>query len=127
MTLKLKDCKTLGDYLKRRRLQCCLRQIDVAPILDIDSFTLGNWEKGHTEPMVWYYPAIMDFLGYCPYQRAVTLGDRIRLLRTHHGLSHRGLAREIGVDAGSISRWETRDRRPSKQILRRLKEFFAER
>jgi len=21
-----------------------------------------------------YYPAIMDFLGYCPYQRAATIG-----------------------------------------------------
>jgi transcriptional regulator with XRE-family HTH domain len=76
--------------------------------------------------MVWYYPAIMDFLGYCPYQRAVTLGDQIRLLRTHHGLSHRGLAQEIGVDPGSISRWETGDRLPRKRILQRLKKFFEE-
>jgi DNA-binding transcriptional regulator YiaG len=95
-------------------------------MLGIDSFTLGNWEKRATEPMVWYYPAIMDFLGYCPYQRAVTLGYRIRLHRTHRGLSHRSLAREMGVDPGSISRWESGDRQPMKRILQRLKKFFEE-
>ena len=94
-----------------------LRQIDVAPTLGADSFTLANWEKGATQPMVWYYPAIMDFLGYCPYQRVVTLGDRIRLHRIHQGLSHRGLARKAGVDPGSISRWETGGRAPRKQLL----------
>jgi transcriptional regulator with XRE-family HTH domain len=124
---KLEECKTLGDHLKRRRLQRGLRQIDVAPILGIDNFTLGNWEKGATEPMVWYYPAIMDFLGYCPYQQAVTLGDQLRLHRTHRGLSHRDLARELCVDPGSISRWETEDRQPRKRLLRRLKQFFTER
>jgi DNA-binding transcriptional regulator YiaG len=102
-----------------------LRQIDAAPLLGMDSFTLGNWEKGATEPMVQYYPAIMDFLGYCPCQRAVTLGDRIRLHRTYRGLSHRGLAGEISVDPGSISRWETGERQPRKQIVWRLKQFFG--
>ena len=101
-----------------------LRQIDVAPILGIDSFTLANWEKGHTEPMVQYYPVIMDFLGYCPYQCGDTLGKQIRLYRTHRGLSHRGLAREIGVDPGTISRWETGDRQPKKRMVQRLKKFF---
>jgi DNA-binding transcriptional regulator YiaG len=96
-------------------------------MLGIDSFTLGNWEKGATEPMVWYYPMIMDFLGYCPYQRAVTLGERIRLHRTHRGLSHRLLAREFGVDPATISRWEKADREPKGRILQRLKEFLAER
>lgn len=101
-----------------------LRQIDAAPMLGVDSFTLGNWEKGATNPMVWFYPAIMEFLGYCPYQRAVTLGDQIRLHRTHLGLSHRAMAREIVVDPGSISRWETGGRIPRKKILARFREYF---
>jgi transcriptional regulator with XRE-family HTH domain len=117
---KLTDCKMLGDHIKRRRLILGLRQIDVAPLLDIDSFTLGNWEKGATEPMIQYYPAIMDFLGYCPYQQAMTFGDRLRLHRTHRGLSHRELARRADVDPGSISRWETGERRPWNYLRERL-------
>jgi DNA-binding transcriptional regulator YiaG len=122
---KLTDCITLGDHIKRRRLILGLRQIDVAPFLGVDSFTLGNWEKGATEPMVWYYPAIMDFLGYCPYQRAETFGQLIRPYRVHRGLSHRALAQEINVDPGSISRWETSDRRPWERMVRRLWQCFG--
>jgi transcriptional regulator with XRE-family HTH domain len=118
---KLADCETLGDHLKRRRLMLGLRQIDVAPILGVDSFTLANWEKGATHPAVRCYPAIMDFLGYCPFQQTLTFGDRLRLHRTHRGLSHRDLARLAGVDPASISRWETGDRRPWKHLLDRLR------
>jgi transcriptional regulator with XRE-family HTH domain len=113
---KLADCSTLGEHIKRRRLILGLRQIDAAPMLGADSFTLANWEKGATNPMVWYYPAIMEFLGYCPCQQAVTFGDRLRLHRIHRGLSHRELGRLAGVDPGSISRWETGDRRPWKHL-----------
>ncbi|MEW8657324.1 MAG: helix-turn-helix transcriptional regulator [Candidatus Thiodiazotropha endolucinida] len=50
------------------RLKRGLRQIDVAPRLGVNSWTLINWELNRTEPRVRYYSAIMDFLGYCPYQ-----------------------------------------------------------
>ena len=63
----LADCKSLGDHLKRRRLQLNLRQVDVAARLGVDSCTLRNWESGSSEPMVHSYPAVMEFLGYCPY------------------------------------------------------------
>ena len=101
-----------------------LRQVDVAPKLGVDSFTFANWEKGATQPMVWYYPAIMEFLGYCPYQQALTFGDRLRLHRTHRGLSHRVLARQIGIDPASISRWESGDRVPWERLLIRIRTVF---
>jgi hypothetical protein len=45
-------------------------------LFKITDFTLGNWERGHTEPPVKHWLLIMDFLGYCPYQVARTLGVR---------------------------------------------------
>jgi ribosome-binding protein aMBF1 (putative translation factor) len=66
----------------------------------------------------------MDFLGYCPYQEGSTINQQIRLHRTHRGLSHRNLAQKIGVDPGSISRWETGDRQPRELMAYRLWEFF---
>ncbi len=102
-----------------------LRQIDVAPLLGIDSFSLGNWEKGKTEPLVQYYPAIMEFLGYCPYQCGNTFGTKLRLHRTHQGLSHRHLARRIGVDQGSISRWESGERRLGKRTIGKVRLFLG--
>ncbi|MEW7987469.1 MAG: helix-turn-helix transcriptional regulator [Candidatus Thiodiazotropha endolucinida] len=88
------------------RLKRGLRQIDVAPKLGVNPWTLRNWEYNRTKPCVRYYPAIMDFLGYCPYQRGDTLGKKILLHCTHQGLSQRDLARIVGVDPGSILKWE---------------------
>ena len=34
----------------------------------------------------------MEFLGYCPYQQARSLGDRLRLHRMHRGLAFEVLA-----------------------------------
>ncbi|MEW8001043.1 MAG: helix-turn-helix transcriptional regulator [Candidatus Thiodiazotropha endolucinida] len=99
-------CITLGDHLRRIRLKRGLRQIDVAPRLGVNPWTLRNWELNRTKPSVQYCPAIMDFLGYCPYQRGDTLGRKIMLHRTHQGLSQRDLARIVGIDPGTISRWE---------------------
>lgn len=74
--------------------------------------------------MVWYDPDFMDFLGYCSYQRAETFGQLIRLYRVPRGLSRCALAREMGVDSGSISRWETSNRKPWERMIRRLWQFF---
>jgi DNA-binding XRE family transcriptional regulator len=121
----LEDCKKLGDHLKRRRLQLVLRQIDAAPLLGADNLTLGNWEKGKTEPLVQYYPAIMAFLGYCPYQCGNTFGRKLRLHRTHQGLSQRALARQIGVDPDTVSRWESGEWRPDKRTLGKVRQFLG--
>ena len=44
----------------------------------------------------------MKFLGYCPYEEARTLGNRLRLQRPHLGLSYRELAKMLGVPALSV-------------------------
>ncbi|MCU7933919.1 MAG: transcriptional regulator [Candidatus Thiodiazotropha sp. (ex Dulcina madagascariensis)] len=107
------------------RLKRGLRQNDVAPKLGINPWTLRNWEHNRTEPCVQYYPAIMDFLGYCPYQVGDTLGQKIMLHRTHRGLTLRGMAQKMGVDPGSVSRWEAGARKPTEHLFARLVEFFG--
>ena len=102
-----------------------LRQIDVASKLGVDSFTLVNWEKGATNPMVRFYPAIMDFLGYCPVRYPQNLGERIWLHRTHQGLTILEFANIIGVDECTLGSWERgikssiREAR-SRKILQRI-------
>lgn len=54
----------------------------------------------------------MEFLGYCPYQGARSLSDRLRLRRVHRGLTLKALAERLGVDPGSIVCWETGEREP---------------
>ncbi len=118
--LKLEDSKTLGDHLNCKKMKLGVQFKQIAEILGVSPFTVGNWVKGTKKPSIRHYPAIMDFLGYCPYQRADTIGRKIMLHRIHQGFSQKELARLLGIDAGSLSRWETGERCPREASLRRL-------
>jgi DNA-binding XRE family transcriptional regulator len=84
-----------------------------------------NWEQNHTQPHVKVYPAIMDFLGYCPVQYPQSLGYRIRLYRTHQGYTILEFANILGVDECTLSSWERSIKSPirearSREVIRRL-------
>lgn len=119
------ESKTLGEHILRVRLERGLKQTEVADILKVNPWTLGNWEKGSTEPVVAHYPAIMSFLGYCPWMPADTFGKQIYRCRVHLGLSIRAFARQLEVDPATVSRWEVGKREPIKAIRHLLKERFG--
>jgi transcriptional regulator with XRE-family HTH domain len=59
--------KTLGDHLRKRRLDLSLRQKDVSEKLGVAEATVWYWEKNLTSPSLRYIPKIIKFLGYEPY------------------------------------------------------------
>jgi DNA-binding XRE family transcriptional regulator len=58
------DPKTIGQAIRKRRLDLDLRQIDVAKIIGCHELTIVNWEKGHRTPRIKQMPSIVRFLGY---------------------------------------------------------------
>lgn len=54
--------QTLGEQVKRRRLQLGLSQKEVGEMLGVTSFTVLNWEKGKTEPLEKLILKIYGFL-----------------------------------------------------------------
>ena len=56
---------TLGDHLRRRRLELGLYQKDVAVRIGVTASTIWNWEHGWTIGKR-FVPLIVDFLGYRP-------------------------------------------------------------
>ena len=42
------DPKTIGEAMRKRRLDLGLRQIDVANLVGCNEMTVVNWEKGYT-------------------------------------------------------------------------------
>ena len=54
--------KTLGDHLRKRRLELGLRQKDVAKALSVDETTVNNWERHRTEPTARLTLRIVRFL-----------------------------------------------------------------
>ena len=84
-----KELRSAGDHIRFERIKRRMLLGNLATKLDVSLETIINWEKNRTEPPVHYWPRIMSFLGYCPYQRAETFGDRLWLHRMHQGLTHR--------------------------------------
>src|SRR5882762_6941678 len=83
---------TLGDHIRKRRLDLGMHQKDVAALVNATTSTVTNWEKNQTSPRLYLLPKIIKFLGYDPLQRnATSLGQRIKQYRIQKGLSLRKL------------------------------------
>ena len=54
--------KTIGEKLKKRRLDMGLYQKDVAEIIGVDVSTATNWEKGRCKPCMEYLMKLEGFL-----------------------------------------------------------------
>src|SRR5450432_3624650 len=65
---------TVGEAIRKRRLDLNLRQVDAAMSIGCNEMTIVNWEKGHTRPRPKKYSAIRTFLGPLAKEWLVWLG-----------------------------------------------------
>jgi transcriptional regulator with XRE-family HTH domain len=120
-----KSLVTLGDHLRRRRLDLGLLQKDVAVTIGVDTMTVCNWEKNRGGPELHFIPRIIKFLGYePPLPQPGTLGERIKHYRYLRGITQEDLAKEIGIDPGTLSRLERNRGRCLPSVLRKIKAFL---
>jgi len=104
-----------------------LTQEQVAERLQTLVYNLENWEQNCTAPTIQYFPKIIEFLGYIPWEMSArTLGERIIAHRKLSGLTQRQLAHKIGVHPCTIISWEEGTRKPDKKRLKRLAAFLIE-
>ena len=57
---------TIGDHLRKRRLDLGLLQREVAEQLGVDKSTVTNWELNRTTPTLRFSPRIIGLLGFDP-------------------------------------------------------------
>jgi transcriptional regulator with XRE-family HTH domain len=118
--------RTLGDHLRKRRLDLELLQRETAEKLGVDGMTICNWETNRTFPQLRFIPNIIAFLGYDPYNiPPEALGGRIIATRRRLGLSQKRLAGLLDIDPGTLTRWERGKSSPSKRLLGRLDAFLT--
>ena len=67
-------------------------------------------------------PAILAFLGCDPSPQPGSLGRRLRHCRRVRGMTQAALAARLGVDPGTLARWEREERVPTGKYLRRVEE-----
>lgn len=78
----------------------------------VNNWTYLLWEQDRTRPVVRYYPAIFQFLGYDPFPASLTLPERIAAKRRQLGWSIKEAAAYVGVDEGTFGRWESGEWKP---------------
>ena len=98
---------TIGEHIKRKRLQLRLTQKQVAEALGVTEFSVLNWEIGDHQPDdAPTLHRIIGFLGYDPLPRGTTIPDLLRAKRRELGMGQRELAAYLGVDPKTVLYWE---------------------
>ena len=112
---------TIGDHLRKRRLDLELFQKDVAKMLGVGEPSIYNWENNLAEPAIKYIPKIIKFLGHVPFKTSTkSTGEKIVTYRKLRGLSQKKLACHLGIDPCTLSKWERNKRLPSKRVLKEI-------
>ena len=117
--------QTLGDHIRKKRLDLGLLQKEVAGQLGADTASVHHWETGRHEPRLSFIPRILAFLGYDPRPAETSFGRRLWRARTARGLSIQGLAGLLGIDTSTVWKWEDERHRPIARLRRRLDQFFG--
>jgi transcriptional regulator with XRE-family HTH domain len=77
---------TLGDHLRKRRLDLGPLQREVAEEIGVTKSTIWNWEAYRSAPQLRFIPKVITFLGYDPHSTASgSLGERLMAHRRSHG------------------------------------------
>ena len=121
-----KALNTLGDWLRKTRLDQGLFQEEVAQILGVTEPSVTNWELGHSEPSVKHIPKIIEFIGYCPYDPAAELVDRVEVVRRALGFTQEEFAQHLQIDESSLASWVRREHKPVKQSQAILRAFLTD-
>jgi DNA-binding XRE family transcriptional regulator len=118
---------TIGEHLKRKRMDSKLLQKDVAKILGVSEDCITNWEKNRSIPQIQFMPSIIEFLAYLPYSfDLTTLSGKLKAYRHVKGISQKKLGTMLNVDGATICSWEKGESQPYKRTLDQINTLFKE-
>ena len=121
-----KNLQTIGDHLRKRRLDLKLLQREVASKLGVDTLTICNWETNRSNPRLYLIPKVIEFLENDPFPgMAITMGERIKQYRRKQGLSIKKLAKILDIDPTTLARWERGTKKTRKKTLDRLNHLLS--
>jgi len=105
---------TLGDHIRRTRLERGLLQRDVAKILNVSEDSVTYWENDRAKPQVQHYRSIILFLGYYPFTHETeSIAGKLKQLRYCMGLSYEECGEIFAVHATTVWAWELERNTPS--------------
>jgi transcriptional regulator with XRE-family HTH domain len=117
---------TLGDHLRKVRLDRGMSQPQVAKLLKVTPDTVTGWELNRHQPPVRLAKGIIQFLGYIPFQEeALSIGRKLYFARLLTGKTQEQVSAKIGCDESNLRYIELGKRRPQKQTMAKIQSFIA--
>lgn len=99
---------------------------DVARKFNIRQDRIARWENNSCVPYIRYFPVIIEFLGYCPFEfDTSTMIGKIKEYRCVKGLTQAQLGKVLKVDASSVHQWEIGKMRPHKRMIEKMMQLFT--
>lgn len=141
MTAQQQRRQTLGEWIARNRQALGLNKTQLAKLIGLANIgQITRWEEGRARPTSANMEALEKAYGvpYQPWQaqagpppapdplpiaveeRIDSLGLWIKTRRNWTGIGQADLAAYVGVDASTISRYESDDMRPGRLALEKL-------
>ncbi len=101
---------TLGEHIRKVRLERKEQQQEVAKILNVNQMYLSSWEHNRKPVHPKYVESVVDYLGYVPdvtggFDR---LGTRTKLFRMKHGISHGEFLHMANIEPHTLHRIEVK-------------------
>lgn len=119
--------KTIGEMIRKRRLDLGLRQTDAAKMIGCDETTVVNWENGHRVPRINLLAGVVKFLGFNPFTIGDTMAQRLVSRRRALGATQAAFAAQLGVDPSTLARWERGEREPTGRFAARVESILLTR
>jgi transcriptional regulator with XRE-family HTH domain len=118
--------KTLGDHIRKRRLDLGLFQKQVAAQIGVSEATIWNWECHESSPRIHVLPQVITFLGYDPFPPPMSLAEKLIMSRKAAGITQIEMAKRLGIDPTTLARLERgKSRKLFSKTLRKLAAVIA--
>ncbi len=115
---------TLGDHLRRRRLELGLYQKDVAVQIGVTTSTIWNWENNWSSITLSCMPKVIEFLGYNPIPQPEDLMERLAWYKQVNGLSLEQLGAKMDRDPEQLSDWLSGRHKPCQRNSEKIESFL---
>lgn len=119
------ELKSIGDHIRKRRLDKAMKQKDVAKTLGCTKDTVANWEMGRSNPRIDQMGKVIQFLGYDPSGCGDSVAQRLLAYRRLHGITQENLAARLSVDPCTLSRYEQNERIPYGILAHRIEDLLT--
>ena len=117
--------RTVGEHVRKRRLEAGLSQAALARTLRVSAFTIIGWEKGRITPPTVTMGRVIQWLGYDPMPPGETLAERLKAKRRAMGWSQEEAAKVLGVHRSVFADWERGGRVHFRSYRRLLARFIG--